>query len=72
MRIAELLFGLPFLFMALWALGTGEIYVISDKTTGGEGGGWASVGEHPLIFLLALGLYGFTGIVLVRAGLKGD
>ena len=71
MRIAELLFGCPLLFMAIWGIATGDIFVLSDKTSG-DAGGWASFDDSPLIFLIALALYGFGGIGLVRAGLKGD
>lgn len=74
MRIAELLFGILFTCMALWGVVSGEVYVFSGKAEAASNGdgGWASFGEHPVIFLLVWCLYLFCGVGLIRDGLKGD
>lgn len=71
MRIVELLFGSAFAIMALWGLLSGDIYVLGGKANAGSGG-WASFGDSPTIFLLALSLYLLCGITLIRGGLKAD
>ncbi|MDN3517517.1 hypothetical protein QWY84_07850 [Aquisalimonas lutea] len=70
-NIVELLFGILFTGMALWGVVGGEIYVLAGKASAGEGG-WASFGDHPVIFLVAFFLYLLSGVVLIRGGLKGD
>ncbi len=70
MRIVELLFGCIFTGMGLWGVVSGDIYVLGGKANAGDGG-WASFGDHPVIFLLAFGLYMLCGVALIREGLKG-
>lgn len=71
MKIVELLFGILCTAMALWGVVSGEIYVLAGKADAGEGG-WASFGDHPVVFLLAFLLYLLCGVALIRGGLKGD
>lgn len=69
MNVVELLFGIGFTAMALWGVVGGEIYVIGGKA---NEGGWASFGDHPVIFLLVFIIYLLCGVFLIRDGLKID